>query len=146
MGCMAFTQMDVSGFVCWGQLAIARVSKFFCKQNYWKGGSSPFGGQVTNVTSSDDYKKCIDAAIRFQESQFLVNSNGDQQGEYVGHEFCTAGVRRCFDCRSPARYGTDRTTLRFNKILSACQLDNLMVRAGIMVETGNTKHLEDCSH
>lgn len=74
---------------------------------------------MRNVTSSDDYKKCIDAAICVQEAQFLVDVYGDQHSEYFGHEFCAAGVRQCLDCRSPAgriktRIGSIRYLQRVN--------------------------------
>jgi hypothetical protein len=109
-------------------------------------GSNPAGqGQAWNVHTAHDYNACIDAAIRQQEAEYtttIINNNDDDDddhavvvGSLADFEFCgatTHGMRRCFDCKKPARYGTDRRTARFNKVLSACQLEKLMIQAGIV--------------
>jgi hypothetical protein len=136
-------------------------------------GSNPNGGQVTNVHSAMDYKICIDAAIRRQEAEYTITTTttlgqatkGDTGGgedlvlvgDHASFEFCTAdstttssrsgGTKACYQCQSLARYGTDKNTARFNKVLTACQLEELMVSAGVInEETGGPKFpLQGCS-
>jgi hypothetical protein len=111
-------------------------------------GSNPRGGQVVNVNSVSDYNTCIDAAIRLQEAEYTIdNVNGDQVGEYADSESCSNSIKTCFDCQTKARYGTDKSIVRFNKVLSACELESLMVTAGVTDESGGRPKfpLQGCS-
>ena len=108
-------------------------------------GSFPTGGQVSNVDSAADYNTCIDAAIRFQEAEYEV-LEGEQVGGFASFENCIAGKKECFDCQRPARYGTDKNVARFNRVLTACELENIMVAAGLTDENGGPKFkLQGCS-
>ena len=134
-------------------------------------GSNPLGGEVKNVNSAKDYNICIDAAIRQQEAEFMntTESSNDfnESDEVVGSngnfEFCKAtttsgettnvvdggvaiGSKSCFYCQSRARYGTDKSTARFSKVLTACQLEDLMIAAGVTDDLGGPKFkLQGCS-
>lgn len=88
-------------------------------------GSNPAGGSVINVTTALEYRRCIDAAIRAQEKLSATNTMHDNE-TMSGRDFGS------FDCQKPARYGTDKHTARFNKIMTACELEDLMIRAGIV--------------
>ena len=117
---------------------------FVGERRYPEGcGSHPTGGgHVTNVHTAMDYRRCIDAAIRHQEALYTVNpQDGTVQGEFIDYEQWhnndnddrnnNSGTKRCFVCQTPARYGTDPSTARFHQILGACELEELMVQAGI---------------
>jgi hypothetical protein len=110
-------------------------------------GSSPGGGQVKNVNSAADYNTCIDAAIRVQEAKYtLDDATGEPVEGHADFEYCRDGFRACSNCKSPARYGTDKRTARFNKVLEACQLEALMVSADITDEAGGPRFkLQGCS-
>jgi hypothetical protein len=109
-------------------------------------GFNPAGGQVMNVGSPADYNACIDAAIRLQEAEYTIDANGNQVGEYADSESCSDSTKACFDCQTPARYGTDKSIVRFNKVLTACQLEKLMVAAGVTDNSGGPKFpLQGCS-
>lgn len=111
-------------------------------------GPTPTGGVALNVDSLEDYNKCIDAAIRLQEDEYETDSvHGDQVGEYRTFETCSGNARKeCFVCKSAARYGVDESTARFNKVLSACDLEALMVSAGVTNDSGGPKFpLQGCS-
>ena len=117
-------------------------------------GSDPTGGQIPGVESADDYKVCIDTAIRLQETKYTVNENGNHIGQYNSIESCpwrnesTTESRSCyFECRKPARYGTTSNMVRFNKVIEACDLEALMIDAGLVDDiTGGPKFpLQGCS-
>lgn len=111
-------------------------------------GSIPTGGQAVNVDSASDYNRCIDAAIRLQELEYSIDDKtGDQVGSLASFETCSnAGSRTCFTCQTKARYGADKHTVRFNKVLGACELEKLMVEASIMDDEGGPKFkLQGCS-
>ena len=111
-------------------------------------GSNPKGGQVPNVTTSLDYNKCIDVAIRLQELKFTLDEHGDLAYKHDSNEFSCAGgnSRKCFNCQSPARYGTDKNVARFNKVIPACELEDVMIKAGVNNDSGSPKfQLQGCS-
>mmetsp|Transcript_21934 Transcript_21934/g.31783 ORF Transcript_21934/g.31783 Transcript_21934/m.31783 type:complete len:360 (+) Transcript_21934:62-1141(+) len=109
-------------------------------------GSNPSGGQVRNVDYAEDYSECIDAAIRLQESDYTVE-NGEQLGDFTDFEFCTeTATKACFPCQSKARYGVDKDTERFNKVLEACELEELIVQAGVTINDGRPRfRLQGCA-
>jgi hypothetical protein len=115
-------------------------------------GSNPAGGETVNVDSAEDYNQCIDAAIRLQEAEYTIDANEDQVGAFADFEVCAAGPndsppsKGCYACKTLARYGTEKNTVRFNKVLSACALEDLMVTANVTDESGGPKFkLQGCS-
>lgn len=111
-------------------------------------GSIPTGGEVANINSASDYNRCIDAAIRLQELEYSIeDKNGDQVGSLASFETCSMlGSKTCFPCQTKARYGADKNTVRFNKVLEACELEKLMVEASIIDDEGGPKFkLQGCS-
>lgn len=116
-------------------------------QSYPEGcGSNPKGGQVTNVVTAMDYKRCIDAAIRLQEFEHTLDEDSSLVGDNEKNECCASGCNKRFNCQSPARYGTDKNTARFNKVMSACELEDLMAKAGVTNDSGGPKFpLQGCS-
>ena len=111
-------------------------------------GSIPTGGQVANISSASDYNRCIDAAIRLQELEYSIDeNNGEQVGSLASFETCSIlGSKNCFPCQTKARYGVDKDTVRFNKILEACELEKLLVEASIIDDEGGPKFkLRGCS-
>ena len=82
-----------------------------------------------------------------QEAEFGTDDNGRQVGGFFGANFCSEGTTgTCFCCKSPARYGTDRNTARFNRVLSIFDLEALMVSAGVTNDRGDPKFLlQGCS-
>jgi hypothetical protein len=110
-------------------------------------GSSPKGGQVAGVDSAGDYNICIDTAIRLQEAAYSVDEDGNQIGPFESLEACPMNRNCLFECRIKARYGTAPNTVRFNKVLEACELETIMVEAGLVDDrTGNPKYpLQGCS-
>ena len=109
-------------------------------------GSDPNGGQVGNVTSAADYSLCIDTAIRLQEAEYSIDGDVDQVGALQSSEVCFADNKTCFTCDTLARYGTSKTTVRFNKVLSACELEELQVAADVVDADGGPKFtLQGCS-
>ena len=90
-------------------------------------GSNPAGGSVKKVDTAMEYRHCIDAAIREQEQLSATNIQDDETmtGRHFGQ----------FVCQKPARYGTDKNTARFNQIMTACELEELMIRAGIVQDS-----------
>ncbi len=111
-------------------------------------GSIPTGGEVVNINSASDYNRCIDAAIRLQELEYSIDdNNGDQVGSLASFETCSMlGSKTCFPCQRKARYGADKNTVRFNKVLEACELEKLMVEASIIDDEGGPKFkLQGCS-
>jgi len=123
-------------------------------------GSNPFGNSnggnngttttivtstiTANVDTPEAYRRCIDAAIRMQEEEYVVTTPTSAQQQppsivgggtpYADFEYCSpqTATKKCFVCQRQARYGVDARTARFNKVLTACQLENLMVRAGVV--------------
>jgi hypothetical protein len=59
----------------------------------------------------------------------------------------STSTRGCFKCRSLARYGADnKSIVRFNKVLGACELEQLMLSAGLIDASGGPKFpLTGCS-
>ena len=68
-------------------------------------------------------------------------------GSLASFEACSMlGSKTCFSCQTKARYGTDKNTVRFNKVLEACELEKLMVEASIIDDEGGPKFkIQGCS-